>query len=266
MPELRELLDAALGRVEPTFGIDDLRHRAAKRRRQRFITHTIVAVLVPTLVLGGILALSSGNKKRGVDTATGASRVFPAKTGTVLAFSDGLDGLLLVDLDHNRAVRKPLGGSDPSELFSPILAGNAFIVGDSNGVIKAVPLDGGKTRTLGPAVQAARATQPGAVWLFNWPGGRIGAGAPSYKLVDVTGKVLRTPTNDSPDLAPGTAVPDIAYRDGLVYESTAGVRLWNTVTNTVRILGKSGVPGDTHDNTIRSVRSCTSPTGCEITS
>jgi hypothetical protein len=250
MPDLRELLDAALGNVEPTFDVDDLRHRAAERRRQRFVTHAVIAVLVPMLALGAILALSSGGNERSIATSNGPSRAFAARTDTVLAFSDGLDGLVLVDLDHNRAVRKPLAGSDPSELFGPVFTGDAFVVRDENGVIKAVPIDGGKPRTLGAAVQAARAAQPGSVWLFNWPGGRIGAGAPSYQLVDVSGKVLRTPTNDSPDLAPGTAVPDIAYRDGLVFESITGVRLWDTVTNTVRILGRSGIPGDTNGSTV----------------
>lgn len=71
MPDLGELLDAALGRVEPTFDIDDLRHRAARRRRKQFITHTIIAVVVPSLVVVGILALNSGTGERSVATANG---------------------------------------------------------------------------------------------------------------------------------------------------------------------------------------------------
>jgi hypothetical protein len=246
MPALRELLDAALGRVEPSFDIDDLRHRAARRRRQRFVTQTIIAVLVPSLVLGGILALSSNSNERRVTTAASARRVFSASTNTVLAFSDGLDGLLLVDLDHNRAVRRPLGGAvDAERSVQPARVGDSFVVYGSDGVMYAVPIDGGPRHALGPATLAIPAVDRTAVWLVS---GEAAGETPTYRLVDGAGRVLQQPPANAPELASKVVIPSTGVAGGLAFESpTSGVRVWNTTTGTVRVLGDGiGAVGAAH--------------------
>jgi hypothetical protein len=198
------------------------------------------------LIAGSAIAIASGENDHTVVATASGKGVFREKTRTVLAFSDGLDGLLLVDLDHSRAVRHPLGGGSPSE-SGLIRLGDSFVVRDDNGDALAMPIDGGAPMRLGPATIAFEASGLDAAWLVEWPGGRIGAGTPTFRLVDIEGAVQASPVADDPLLEPTNAVPVAALGNVILFEASDGVLAWDTTTNGVSNIGTgASFIGDVH--------------------
>jgi sugar lactone lactonase YvrE len=206
--------------------LSDLKIRAlfeeARRRRQRrrmMAGATIAATL--GLVVGLLVSVSPPTRgDRGFALSPQPNRVgtFAHPTGVVLVFADGLT----LDLDHRLAVARAIPGQRAGDQrWDIIRSGDSFVVGW--GEVWASPIDGGPPRLLGPVVTYIPAAEPGAVWLVDYPGGRIGEGTPTLREVTVTGSVLRTELGPPPS----SGVPIVGIPGGLAFQSSTGIALWN---------------------------------------
>jgi hypothetical protein len=152
-----------------------------------------------------------------------------------VVFADGLT----LDLDRRTAIARAIPGQRPGDQRWPIiLAGNSLVVGW--GHVWASPISGGHARLLGPVVEPLPAAEAGAVWLVNYPGGRIGAGTPTMiSEVTMTGSVLRS------ELGPpwSSGVPIVGIPGGLAFDTSTGIALWSFDGHAfTRQLGETG-PG-----------------------
>jgi hypothetical protein len=160
-----------------------------------------------------------------------AAGLFAEATGHVLVLDDGYDGVVVIDPDHRTATRRVVQGQRAGDQ-DPRLhrAGDALIVGWDG--VWAAPIDGGPRRRLGRATVAIPAADPDQVWLSWYPGRRIGAGGPTYALVDVA-------TGD--DLVVRRGPPDpatLGVPGGLALQSPRGIEIWDAERDrVVRRLG-----------------------------
>ena len=163
---------------------------ARRRRRHRRMTAGATIAVVVALVAGLLFLVSNSSRGgRGVASSTRPNGVgtFTHPTGDVLVFADGLT----LDLDHRTAVARAIPGQrGGDQQWDIIRSGDSFVVGW--GEVWASPIAGGSSRLLGPVVTFVPAAEAGAVWLVDYPGGRIGEGTPTLREVTVTGSVLRT--------------------------------------------------------------------------
>ncbi len=226
MPRLDDLLEQAVGPVDACYTVDGLGPRRTRVRRQRRARVAIACALVAGLATGAVVLTSAGGDTRRVNTPPAAG-VFPDASNTVLVLDDGYDGVTLVDLDRRVAVRRVVegqrAGDQPYRLGR---AGDRLIVGWDE--IYAAPLAGGASKLLGHATIWVPAAEPGRIWTVDWPGGRIGLGNPTTRLLDLTGRVLLEASFD-----PAIGFPAIGIPGGLAFETQEGVALWDAATNQV---------------------------------
>ena len=76
---------------------------------------------------------------------------------------------------------------------------------------------------LGPVVTFVPAAEEGAVWLVNYPGGRIGQGTPTLSEVTTTGRVIQSELGPPPL----SGVPIVGIPGGLAFETSTGIAFWN---------------------------------------
>jgi hypothetical protein len=210
---------------------------ARQRRRRRRVVAGITVVAAFALVVGLLVMLSSRSPTgRGLSGSAHRTPVgtFSHPTGVALVFADGLT----LDMDHRSAIARTIPGQRPGDQRWPIIrAGNSLVVGW--GDVWASPISGGRARLLGPVVEPLPAAEAGAVWLVNYPGGRIGEGTPTISEVTMTGSVLRS----EPGPPPSSGVPIVGIPGGLAFDTSTGIALWSFDAHAfTRQLGEIG-PG-----------------------
>jgi hypothetical protein len=252
LDEFRRTLDEVTGpEPQPSAAARaSVRQRHRRARQHRIVGTAAVVVVVATLVVAlvnigdGSRRVEVGNRGRPADVA-GNGGVFPDATGTVLILDDGASGIVAVDLDHRIAQRRPTpGGGTQEQPIGIVGADSGFFVGSND--TYAVPFDGSPPIAVGRATEFTRAAEPNDVWLLTWPGGREGSGVPlSLREVDGHGKVLRQATNTDPTLG----FPAIGIPEGIAYETSSGVALWDAQTAKVtgRLGSRAAFVDDIHD-------------------
>lgn len=252
LDEFRRTFDELAGpEPEPTAAARaSVQHRSHRMRQRRLVGAGAVVLLVATLV---VAALEVGDGPRRVQIDNGAPNgaatkggLFPDVTGTTLILDDGASGIVAVDLDRRVAERRPtLGGGTQEQPIGIVGADTAFFTGSND--IYAVPFDGSPAILVGHANAFTRAAEPNEVWLVSWPGGRQGLGTPvSLREVNAHGNVIRQATSNDPNLgSPAMGIPE-----GIAYETTAGVALWDAHTEriTTRLGTKAAFVDDVHDD------------------
>ena len=162
--------------------------------------------------------------------------IFDDKTGMLLLFDDGLDGVTAVDPDRRLAGRSVVEGQRAGdEPFSMIRVGDSLVVGWSD--IYAVNLASREPTSLGPATIFVPAAEPERVWMIDYPGGRIGSGQPRVWQVNVSGEQITEPVTLLAD-----GYPAMGVIGGLVLQLGNGLDLWNSSTGKVTPL-EEGLPG-----------------------
>lgn len=208
-------------------GVSDLEIRALfeearRRRRRRRVTAVLVVAVVTALVMA--LWVSSSRSPSGRGSVTSSPRpqgtgTFGHRTGDVLVFAFGL----IVDLDHRKVIDRTIAGQRPGDQrWAIVRTGDSFVVGW--GKVWATPIGGGARTLLGPVVTYVPAARAGAVWLVNYPGGRIGEGTPTLSEVTVGGTVLHSELGPPPS----SGVPRVGIPGGLAFETNSGIALWST--------------------------------------
>jgi hypothetical protein len=176
-------------------------------------------------------------------TSTGRDAVSSTATDAVLLFSDGIDGVTAIDLDHRVAGRRVVEGERAGDQpFRLTLTGDHLVVGW--GEIYAAPLSGAPSTNIDDATIYLPAAEPGEVWTVTWDGGRIGQGRSSLRRVRVDGTVVSSLDGfDAARLTPLLGVPG-----GLAVQTPDGVTVWDARTETVgRILGPGPATAVTSD-------------------
>ncbi|HVC71352.1 MAG TPA: hypothetical protein VNC61_13940 [Acidimicrobiales bacterium] len=220
--------------------------KEARRRHRRRLAAISVGLLVLALVAGlgvGVLSRHAGrtpSPRAGTPSQTG---VFSRPTDDVLLFADGLG----LDLDHRVAGRQPIAGQHSGDQrWDIVRAGNAVVVGW--GEVWATAIASGTARRLGPVVTFVPAAEPKAVWLIDYPGGRIGEGTPTLREVTTTGRTLHLQLGPPPS----EGVPAVGIPGGLAFETDSGVALWNVAAHrfTRRLGTGPGYVGDAAGDTL----------------
>ena len=220
MTDLLELLDDAVGEVEPGFGPQEIMRRVRRRRRSRRVAAGMVLiVLTATVVAFATLdGKTAANRVRVVSPAS--------STPDVLVF-DEAGGLLSVDVTTHLVRYDPIygwKGGDPP--FDSLRVGNDAVVGW--GDVYAAPLSGAPATRLGTGVFVP-AVEPGAVWLTSY--GKVQT--PTERLVDMNGRViLESPApvqSGSSSSKPAiTGIPG-----GLVLQTSTGLDIWDARTASI---------------------------------
>ena len=201
-----------------------------------------VLILAATLLVAEIVA-SPGGHPRG-NAAPTTHLLFSDRTGTVLVFDDGYDGVLAVDLDHRVAARQIVQGQRAGDQpWRLTRVGGFLVVGW--GDIWANPLPGGPSRLLARATISLPAAEPNRVWVIDYPDEGQPA-TPTLREVDLSGKVVL----EGKGLDPQQGFPTIGIPGGVAYGTDHGIALWDAATDgIVRRLGSQqayavGVSGD----------------------
>ena len=235
--------------------IQALFEEARRRRRHRRMTAGATVAVIVALVAGLLFLVSNSSRGgRGLASSKRPNRVgtFTHPTGDVLVFADGLT----LDLDDRTAVARAIPGQRAGDQqWDIIRSGDSFVVGW--GEVWASPIAGGSSRLLGPVVTFVPAAEAGAVWLVDYPGGRIGEGTPTLREVTVTGSVLRT------ELGPpaSSGVPIVGIPGGLAFQTSTGIALWNADRHafTRRLGNAAGFIGNSAEGSVAWCEgSCTS--------
>jgi hypothetical protein len=206
--------------------VQALFEEARRRRRRRRVAAGFAVAVTLALVAGFLMILAQPSRTgRGIAVPLRQTRVgtFTNPTGVVLVFADGL----ILDLDHRTVIARAMPGQRAGDQRWDILrSGNALVVGW--GEVWANAIVGGPPRLLGPVVTFVPAAEPGAVWLVDYPGGRIGEGTPTLREVTVTGSVLRTELGPPPS----SGVPIVGITGGLAFQTSTGIALWDADRHT----------------------------------
>jgi hypothetical protein len=200
---------------------------------------TAAAVAAAVLLGTGLTAVRHAADGSGSSGGSASPRagLLARPTGVVLLFADGQR----LDPDSRGSSRRPIAGQRPGDQrWDIVRAGDAVVVGW--GDVWATPVAGGPPRHLGSVVTFVPAAERGAVWLVDYPGGRIGEGTPTLTEVTVTGQVLRREAGPPP----AAGVPTVGIPGGLAFETGDGVALWDASSGSfVRRLGEAaGFIGD----------------------
>lgn len=204
-----------------TTALHALFEEARQRRRRRRRMAGAAIALVVALIAGLCVLVASGSESRGSTTsAIGLHRAgtLGNPTGVVLVFADGLS----LDLDHRTAVVRAIAGQRAGDQrWDIVRAGDSIVVGW--GQVWANALAGGTPRLLRQVVTFVPAAEAGAVWLVNYPGGRIGEGTPTLSEVTTAGRVIQSELGPPPL----SGVPIVGVPGGLALESSTGIAIWN---------------------------------------
>ena len=220
MTALPELLNDAVGEVEPGFGPPEIMHRVRRRRRSRRVAAGTVVVAL-TAILVAFVAFHGPTAERKIRVVSPTS-----STPDVLVF-DEAGGLLSVDVSTHVATYNPIygwAGGDPP--FDSLRVGDDIVVGW--GDVYAAPVSGASARKLGTGVFVP-AVEPGAVWLTSY--GKVQT--PTERLVDTSGRVLM---EGPAPIQPGrsSSVPAITgIPGGLVLQTETGLDIWDARTGRI---------------------------------
>jgi len=161
--------------------------------------------------------------------------IFGEKTGVLLLFDDGYDGLTAFDADRRLVARSTVEGQRPGdEPYSMIRVGDSLVVGW--GPPHAVSIATRDATSLGEATMFLPAAEPGRVWLIDY-GNRIGDHTPRVWQVDIaSGETVSDPV----EMAGG--YPLIGIPGGLALQTDTGLDLWYADTGQTVTLVADG-PG-----------------------
>jgi hypothetical protein len=221
MTRLADLLESAVGHVEPTFDVDDVVQRAARRRRsRRRRTVGALSATVAIVTVAAIAAQGGGSEHRvQVVTTTPTSSPAPVTPADVLVL-DETGGVVAVDLTRRIATRNPIDGWRPGDQpFVSRLVGGDIVVGW--GDVHATPIVGGPSRLLGTGVFVT-ATEPGAIWLTSYGKVQI----PTERLVDMQGRAL-----EEAPVPSGVAL--VGVPGGLALQTSTGIDIWDARTGRI---------------------------------
>lgn len=204
-----------------------------RHRAKRGVTAVAVAVLV-TLVVATVFVLREDTENRSMvsterPTMTPRAGVFSTPTNTVLLFSDGIDGVMAVDLDHREASRRVIEGARPGDPPYPLtLTVDHLIVGW--GAIYAAPLRGGPSTKL---VESERgfpipAAEPGEVWTTTYGADPVTGGVQLQRA-----RLDGTVTYASNDFVSEQYPWVIGVPGGLLVNTPAGVAVWDAERHTL---------------------------------
>ncbi|HEY7948661.1 MAG TPA: hypothetical protein VID75_13365 [Acidimicrobiales bacterium] len=234
--------------LDPRALIEEARRR--HRRRLTAIGITVLVLLLLTGLLVGVLRHQPGGPA-GAGSPTQArphaqAGLFPRPTGDVLVFADGLG----LDIDQRSAARQAIPGQRAGDQRWDIVdAGNAIVVGW--GDVWATAIANGSSRLLGPVVTFVPSAEANAVWLVDYPGGRIGEGTPTLREVSTTGTTIRTELGP----APSAGLPTVGIPGGLAFATPSGIALWNASSHRfTRTLGHQS--GDIADEAANALAWC----------
>jgi hypothetical protein len=206
----------------------------ARRRHRRRLTAIGITVLLLALLVGllvGVLRRHTAGTATGPGQTHGLTQagLFSRPTGDVLVFADGLG----LDIDRRIAARQPIAGqSAGDQRWDIVRSGNSIVVGW--GEVWATDIASGSSRLLGPVVTFVPAAERNAVWLVDYPGGRIGEGTPTLREVTTSGTTLRTQLGPPPT----AGLPTVGIPGGLAFQTASGIALWNASTHSfTRTLG-----------------------------
>ena len=217
MTDLLELLNDAVGEVEPGFGPQEIMRRVRRRRRSRRVAAGVALITVTA----SVVAFAVFNGKT---TAHRVRVVSPASTTPDVLVFDEAGGLLSVDVTTHVVRYDPIygwKGGDPP--FDSLRVDNDVVVGW--GDVYAAPLSGAPAKKLGTGVFVP-AVEPGAVWLTSY--GKVQT--PTERLVDMNGRVIMegpTPiqSGSSSSVSAITGIPG-----GLVLQTPTGLDIWDART------------------------------------
>jgi hypothetical protein len=197
----------------------------APRRRARQWPLAVAAAVAALAVVAGVRW--GADRSQVVTSHSQRDGVFTSRTGIVLLFSDGIDGVTAVDLDHRVAARRSVPGDRPGDQpFRLALVDGTVVAGW--GQIYASSLDGDMYRSIDDGTIFLPASEPGEVWTLTWASGRIGPGAAIVRRVNAEGAVVFTSSLDTDDALPLVGVPG-----GLVVRTGTGLAIWNASNGTV---------------------------------
>ena len=236
-PSVADLHDPGLDQ-----GVQALFEEARRRQRRRRMLAAAITGIVLVLLLATLWVASSNDPVSGPRSGsrTGIPHnggLFARPTGAVLLFANGLS----LDLDRGTWVRRPIVGQRPGDQqWDIVRSGRSVVVGW--GEVWATPTSTGRSRLLGPVVTFVPAAEGGAVWLVDYPGGRIGLGTPTLREVTVAGLLLQRVQGPPASLG----VPSVGIPGGLALETGTGIALWDVSKGSiVRRLGHTaGFIGD----------------------
>jgi hypothetical protein len=229
MTGLPELLEGAVGSVEPHFTFEAIAQRIRRRRRARLRLIATAAVIIASTATLVTISSISGHQ------TTNSVRVQPtAPTGAsdVLMF-DVNDGILTLDFRTHVAARYRLDGWRPGDQpFLTLRVGDDFVAGW--GKVRATPISGGSSLLLGSGVFVP-ATEQGAVWLTAY--GKVQTS--SERLVDMNGGTLQQ-GKVPPGPGPGYGIALTGIPGGLVLPTATGLDIWDARSGRItRHLGTS---------------------------
>lgn len=184
-------------------------------------------------------------------TAT-SERIFSEPTKNVLVFDNGFDGVTVIDLDQGTAthvgVDGQMGGDQPYRIHR---VASSLLFGW--GEITAFDLEKLESQRLGAATIFVPATEPGRVWMIEYPGGSLSNEEPVVWQVNMTGDAVTEPVPLGFRGFPTHGLPG-----GLAVETRDGVMLWDAGSRSV--VGQLGQgPGVVADVSSHSIAWCTEP-------
>ncbi len=144
-----------------------------------------------------------------------------------LIFDDGLEGVVVVDLNNPVEIRVPVAGQRPGDQpYRLDVMSGRLIVGW--GTVYAQELGTLRSKRLGDATIYVPAAESDRVWMVDYPGGRVGDGDPVVWQMFATGTRANQPVVLDADGLPAIGIPG-----GLALETEQGVALWNAETGEV---------------------------------
>ena len=220
-----------IGAAEPVIGAPAEREVRRSWRFALVATAVLVAVVATTVIVTRTVSDPTTVSTRPGPPAN-STGVFTTPTGTVLLFSDGIDGVTAIDLDRRIAGRRVIDGERAGDQpFRLTLTGEQLIVGW--GTVYAAPLTGGASHAIADATIFVPAAEPGEVWTITWDGGRIGVGTDTVRRVRTDGAVtFETRELDTSKLDPVLGVPG-----GLLVNRPTGVAIWDANSGRISDLG-----------------------------
>ena len=217
MTRLSELLDSAVGDVEPAFATKDVFELAARRRRVRVRVRRAAAAIgaatLAAVVVVVVIAHGGGTPRVQVVKPTPTSAPAVTTPDDVLLL-DETGGIAAVDPASRTVTRDPIAGWRPGDQpYLTWLVDGHVVAGW--GDVYATPTAGGAARRLGTGVFVP-AAEPGAVWLTSY--GQVQT--TTERLVDMQGRVLES--GKVPSQVALVGVPG-----GLAFQTSTGLDIWD---------------------------------------
>jgi hypothetical protein len=257
---LGTVLEEVAGR---STGIDPLAARARGDRmaRRTRVRRVVSLTLAMAIVVAIVVAVALRPREQALDVVGGGTDTTPPSTrsvgppaavlagdtGILVLGDDGLGGVVVIDLDHRRVVRRTVVGSaagDQPHRFDVI--GETILTGW--GEIWGVDVRTATSRKIADGTIYLPGTDDD-LWLADWSDGRIGSGTFSLSHVAVDGRVLQRVVSPTAFPTPDRngnpySFPDWGLGPNLLFETDDGIAAWDPQRDAIawraRADGKNG--------------------------